>query len=39
MKFNDKMTTKGLVRVYYSVHPILDLEGIFWCFNCYVMFE
>ncbi|QCD79042.1 hypothetical protein DEO72_LG1g2679 [Vigna unguiculata] len=27
MKFNDKMSTKGLVRVYLSMHPIVDLEG------------
>ncbi|QCD78684.1 hypothetical protein DEO72_LG1g2320 [Vigna unguiculata] len=27
MKFNDKMPTKGLVRVYYSIHPIVDIEG------------
>jgi len=39
MKFNDKMPTKGLVRVYYSIHPIVDVGGIFLCFNCYVVFE
>jgi len=39
MKFNDKMPTKGLVRVYYSKHPIVDIEGIFWCFKCCVVFE
>jgi len=39
MKFNDKMSTKGFVRVYYSMHPIVDLEGIFLCFNCYVVFK
>ena len=38
MKFNDKMLTKGLVRVYLSMHPIVNLEGIFLCFNCYVIF-
>jgi len=32
MKFNDKMPTKGLVRVYYFVHPIVDIEGIFFVF-------
>jgi len=29
MKFVDKLPTKGLVRVYNSVHPIIDIEGIF----------
>jgi len=29
MLFSDKMPTKGLVRVYNSVHPIMDIEGIF----------
>jgi len=28
MKFTDKFLTKGLVRVYNSVHPIIDIEGI-----------
>jgi len=28
MKFVDKLPTKGLVRVYNSVHPIIDIEGI-----------
>ncbi|QCE03251.1 hypothetical protein DEO72_LG8g1275 [Vigna unguiculata] len=27
MKFIDKLPTKGLVRVYNSVHPIIDIEG------------
>ncbi|QCE10330.1 hypothetical protein DEO72_LG10g1560 [Vigna unguiculata] len=27
MKFNDRMPTKGLVRFYNSVHPIVDIEG------------
>ncbi|QCD86640.1 hypothetical protein DEO72_LG3g1164 [Vigna unguiculata] len=27
MQFSDKMSTKGLVRVYNSVHPIIDIEG------------
>jgi len=29
MKFTDRLPTKGLVRVYNSVHPIIDIEGIF----------
>jgi len=29
MLFSDKMPTKGLVRVYNLVHPIIDIEGIF----------
>ena len=28
MKFVDKLPTKGLVRVYNSVHPLIDIEGI-----------
>jgi len=28
MKFTDKLLTKGLVRVYNSVHLIIDIEGI-----------
>jgi len=28
MKFTDKLPTKGLVRVYNSVHPIIDIKGI-----------
>ncbi|QCE14461.1 hypothetical protein DEO72_LG11g1461 [Vigna unguiculata] len=27
MKFNNKMPTKGLVRVYNSIHPIVDIKG------------
>ncbi|QCD95932.1 hypothetical protein DEO72_LG6g630 [Vigna unguiculata] len=27
MKFTDRLPTKGLVRVYNSVHPIIDIEG------------
>ncbi|QCD92880.1 hypothetical protein DEO72_LG5g949 [Vigna unguiculata] len=27
MKFTDKLPTKALVRVYNSVHPIIDIEG------------
>jgi len=30
MQFSDKIPTKGLVRVYNSVHPIMDIEGIFF---------
>jgi len=39
MKFNDKMPTKNLVRVYKSIHSIVDIEGIFLCFKWYVVFE
>ena len=28
MKFTDRLPTKGLIRVYNSVHPIIDIEGI-----------
>ena len=28
MRFTDKLPTKGLVRVYNLVHPIMDIEGI-----------
>ena len=36
MQFSDKMPTKGLVGVYNSVHPIIDIEGIFCNFeHCY----
>jgi len=38
MKFNDKIPIKGLVRVYLSMHPIVDLKGILLCFNYYVVF-
>ncbi|QCE04141.1 hypothetical protein DEO72_LG8g2174 [Vigna unguiculata] len=27
MKFTDRLPTKGLVKVYNSVHPIIDIEG------------
>jgi len=30
MKFNDRLPIKGLVRVYNSIHPIVDIEGIFF---------
>ena len=30
MQFSDKMPTKGLVRVYNSVHPIINIEGTFF---------
>jgi len=29
MKFTDKLPIKGLVRVYNSVHQIIDIEGIY----------
>jgi len=29
MQFSDKMPTKGIVRVYNLVHPIINIEGIF----------
>jgi len=29
LKFVDKLPTKGLVRVYNSVHPIIDIKGIY----------
>ena len=29
MKFVDKLLTKGLVRVYNSEDPIIDIEGIY----------
>ena len=29
MKFTDRLHTKGLVRVYNLVHPIIDIESIF----------
>jgi len=28
-KFTDKFPTKGLVRVYNSMHLIIDIEGIY----------
>ena len=28
MKFTDKLPTKGVAKVYNSVHPIIDIEGI-----------
>jgi len=31
IKFFDKLPTKGLVRVYNLVHPIIDIEGICLC--------
>jgi len=37
MKFIDKLPTKGLVRVYNLVHPIIDIKGIcleFQIFQC-----
>ena len=35
MKFTDKLPTKGLVRVYKSVHPIIDIERIFLLLKLY----
>ena len=29
LKFVDKLPTKGIIRVYNSVHPIIDIEGIY----------
>jgi len=29
LKFVDKLPTKGLVRVYNSVHLMIDIEGIY----------
>ena len=29
MKFNDRLPTKGLIRVYNSIHLIVNIEGIF----------
>ena len=29
LRFVDKLPTKGLVRVYNSVHPIIDIKGIY----------
>jgi len=34
-KFTDKLPTKGLVRVYNSVHPIIDIEGIYLLLKLY----
>jgi len=28
MKFTNRLPTKDLVRVYNSIHPIIDIEGI-----------
>jgi len=39
MRFSDKMPTKDLVRVYLSMHPLLDLEGIISYFHRHVVFE
>jgi len=39
MQFSDKMPTKGLVRVYNSVHPIIDIEVSFCNFEHCYMFE
>ena len=34
LRFVDKLSTKGLVRVYNSVHPIIDIEGICYYLSC-----
>jgi len=39
MRFSDKIPTKGLVRVYLSMHPLVDLEGIISYFHRHVVFE
>jgi len=39
MRFSDKMPTKGLVRVYLSMHPLVDLESINSYFHRHVVFE
>ena len=39
MRFSDKMPSKGLVRVYLSMHPLVDLEGIISYFYRHVVFE
>jgi len=31
-KFSNKLSTKSLVRVYLSMHPLVDLEGVIFCF-------
>jgi len=33
MKFTDRLPTKGLVRVYNSVHPIIDMNVSICDFN------
>ena len=39
IKLTIRCPLRALVRVYYSIHPILDIEGIFLCFKCYVVFK
>jgi len=39
MRFSNKMPIEGLVRVYLSMHPLVDLEGIISYFYRYVVFE
>jgi len=39
MRFSDKMPIKGLVRVYLSMHPLVNLEGIISYFYRHVVFE
>jgi len=38
-KFSNKLPTKGLVRVYLSVHPLIDLEGIIFYSYRYALCE
>ena len=33
-RFSDTLLTKGLARVYLSVDPLVDLEGIIFYFFC-----
>jgi len=35
-RFSDKLPTKGLVRVYLSMHSLVELEGIIFYFYRYV---
>ena len=35
MKFSNKLPTKGLVRIYNSVHPIIDIKGIYLLLKLY----
>ena len=38
-RFSNKLPTKGLVRVYLLVHPVVDLEGIIFYFFYSVLYE
>jgi len=37
MRFSDKMPTKGLVRVYLSMHPLVNLKGITLYFHRHIL--